>query len=441
MNGNYSITANFEQIPTTQYNLSISSSSGGSVTTPGEGTFSRAAGTVVSLVASPASGYRFVNWTGNVGTIANVNSASTTITMNGNYSITANFEVIPPDQYGLSISSSSGGSVTTPGEGTFTRDAGTVVSLVASPASGYRFVNWTGNVGTIANVNSASTTITMNGNYSIKANFEQIEENEVYFPDPNLEAVIREAIAKPTGPIYPSDLAGLTGLHAWNKNITDLTGLDFCTDLEFAELSSNQISDISPLANLTNLELLFLGHNQIVNLSPLANLANLGVLNISSNQISNLSPLANLANLYWLDLAGNRMSDISPLANLTNLTNLYIMCWDISDISPLSNLSKLRDLSLSFNKISNISPLANLTNLEELSITNNQLSDISPLAGLTNLSLLYLQHNQISDIKPLVDNPGLGHGDKVWLGNNPLSERSINEYIPALQARGVDVSY
>jgi hypothetical protein len=171
MNGNYLITANFYAGPPVPYNLTISSSAGGSVTTPGEGTFGYGSGMVVNLVASPLGGYRFVNWTGNVGTVANVTAASTTITMNSNYSITANFAVIPPGQYSLTISSTAGGSVTTPGEGVFTRNAGTVVNLVASPLGGYRFVNWTGNVGTVANVTAASTTITMNSNYSITANF------------------------------------------------------------------------------------------------------------------------------------------------------------------------------------------------------------------------------------------------------------------------------
>jgi len=171
MNGSYSIRANFMAIPPSQYSLSVSSTAGGSVTTPGEGTFMCSAGAVLSLVAVPATGYQFVNWTGNVGTIANVNAASTTITMNGVYSITANFAAIPGGQYSLTISSTAGGSVTTPGEGTFTRDAGTVVSLAASAASGYHFVNWTGDVGTIANVNAASTTITMNGGYSVTAVF------------------------------------------------------------------------------------------------------------------------------------------------------------------------------------------------------------------------------------------------------------------------------
>jgi len=43
------------------------------------------------LAASATSGYRFVDWTGDVDTVANVNAASTTITMNGDYSITAHF--------------------------------------------------------------------------------------------------------------------------------------------------------------------------------------------------------------------------------------------------------------------------------------------------------------------------------------------------------------
>jgi hypothetical protein len=55
--------------------------------------------------------------------------------------------------------------------------------------------------------------------------------------------------------------------------------------------------------------------------------------------------------------------------------------------------------------------------------------------------LLSLYNNHISDISPLVDNTGLGEGDWVDLRGNPLSEQSINEYIPALEARGVQVYY
>jgi len=172
MNDDYSIMANF----VARYDLTTSSTTGGSVTTPGEGLFTYDEGTVVDLVADADEDYRFVEWTGDVGTIADVYAATTTITMNGDYSITAEFI----RQYDLTTTSTEGGSVTTPGEGVFTYDEGTVVDLVAEAEESYRFVEWTGDVGTIADIHDAETTITMDGNYSITANFEEIPPSPVY---------------------------------------------------------------------------------------------------------------------------------------------------------------------------------------------------------------------------------------------------------------------
>jgi Leucine-rich repeat (LRR) protein len=63
------------------------------------------------------------------------------------------------------------------------------------------------------------------------------------------------------------------------------------------------------------------------------------------------------------------------------------------------------------------------------------------LSDLTSLTYLSLHDNQISDIYPLVENAGLDTGDAVSLVRNPLSDDSINIYIPELQARGVSVSW
>jgi polyhydroxybutyrate depolymerase len=81
------------------------------------------------------------------------------------------WENLSPIQYYLTISSTAGGSVTKPGNGTFTYYEGTVVDLVAVPEEGSQFVNWTGDVDTIANVTAAATTITMSGDYTITAKF------------------------------------------------------------------------------------------------------------------------------------------------------------------------------------------------------------------------------------------------------------------------------
>ena len=154
-----------------EYDLTISSAEGGSVTILGEGTFAYHAGEVVELVASPEAGYEFDEWTGDVDTVANVDDATTTITMDGNYSITAHFSEISAAQYDLTISSVEGGSVTTPGEGTFAYDAGEVVELEATSDDGYQFDEWTGDV---ADVNDATTTITMDGDKSITAVFSAV---------------------------------------------------------------------------------------------------------------------------------------------------------------------------------------------------------------------------------------------------------------------------
>lgn len=71
----------------------------------------------------------------------------------------------------LTVSSSAGGTVTTPGIGDFNYPDGNVVNLAASADTGYHFVNWTGDTGTINDVNSAVTTITMDANHAIQANF------------------------------------------------------------------------------------------------------------------------------------------------------------------------------------------------------------------------------------------------------------------------------
>ena len=62
--------------------------------------------------------------------------------------------------------------MTTPGEGIFAYTMGTVVNLVAEASEGFRFLNWTGDVETIASVIATITTIIVQGNCSIRANFE-----------------------------------------------------------------------------------------------------------------------------------------------------------------------------------------------------------------------------------------------------------------------------
>ncbi|MDV4343621.1 tandem-95 repeat protein [Methanoculleus sp. YWC-01] len=244
----------------------------------------------------------------------------------------------------------------------------------------------------------------------------------VTFNDPGLEAAVREALGKPVGDITAEDMAGLDTLNADWRGISDLSGLEYATNLQGLNLRYNfQISDLGPLAGLTNLQTLFLDHNQISDLSPLTGLTSLQHLGLGVNQISDLSPLAGLTNLRDLDLAGNQISDLGPLADLTNLQHLYLSGNQISDLGPLAGLMNLQTLDLYTNQISDLGPLTGLANLQDLSLHNNQISDLSPLTGLTNLQDLSLHNNQISDLSPLT---GLTNLQTLFLYNNQISNLS-----------------
>ncbi|MEF8832969.1 MAG: S8 family serine peptidase, partial [Candidatus Thermoplasmatota archaeon] len=87
--GNYTITALFEL---KTYNLTIDSTGGGEVLNPGEGEFVFNGSETVNLEAVSDQGYRFVEWTGDVETIEDITASDTPIVIEGNHSITANFE-------------------------------------------------------------------------------------------------------------------------------------------------------------------------------------------------------------------------------------------------------------------------------------------------------------------------------------------------------------
>ena len=286
---------------------------------------------------------------------------------------------------------------------------------------------------------------------------ERIPGDGVYIPDPNLRAAIAEVLGKARdAPITAEEMATLTNItilykEVEYKEVEDLQGLQFATNLETLYLDTLSTSDLSPLAGLEKLRS-FGSYNtpisdlssltrlpgltgvrlsgpNISDISPLAEIPGLTSVGITGDNISDYSPLAGLPELRSLAIRGRgNMSDLSPLASLAGLTelrvSLYLTNNNISDVSPLSALTevtKFNILYLDNNDISDISPLAGLTALNHLSLGSNNISDVSPLAGLTALSTLNLDNNNISDISPLA---GLTALRSLGLRQNNISDIS-----------------
>ena len=166
------------------YALNISSTAGGSVTAtvneedtvigPGETVtiYDIPAGTKVDPLASPHEGYEFVEWVGKP--IDGVTTPVVTITVQGHYEITANFELIPTYELTMAADPELGGTaIDVTDESPYAE--GTQVSIRAEANLGYQFVNWASTAGGFDNANEAETTFTMPGEaVNVTANFEVI---------------------------------------------------------------------------------------------------------------------------------------------------------------------------------------------------------------------------------------------------------------------------
>ena len=125
----------------------------------GSGTYAQ--DQVVPISATVPPGTRFGQWTGDTANVADIYSASTTVVMKANTTLTATFVTL----YTLTVTITGQGTVTPTG-GTY--PDGTKVTLTATADEGWHFVAWqNGATGT-----DPSVTVTMDADKIVEALFE-----------------------------------------------------------------------------------------------------------------------------------------------------------------------------------------------------------------------------------------------------------------------------
>lgn len=183
----------------------------------------------------------------------------------------------------------------------------------------------------------------------------------VTFPDANLEQAVREAIDKPTGDIYESDLLDLTIFAPTSRGISDLTGIQHCVNLSALSIYDNNVTSINPLRELENLTALTLSYNPVEDYGPVSEISTLQTLFINFNMVEDITFLKNLPNLIELNLSNNFIRDITPLLNngflgnntRINLLNNPLSYEAVNEDIPLLEARGVSvsydDLTLSFN--------------------------------------------------------------------------------------------
>jgi hypothetical protein len=159
---NRTLVAHFEPIT---FEVTVGITPVGAGTVEGAGTYVE--GETATLVATANAGYEFVNWTKNGIEMSTAPSYSFEVTANVN--IMAHFQLIPVTQYYEIVATANpveGGEI----EGAGEYAEGTEVTLTATAAEGYAFVNWTENGAVVAE--TEAYTLTVDADHTLVANFE-----------------------------------------------------------------------------------------------------------------------------------------------------------------------------------------------------------------------------------------------------------------------------
>ena len=289
-----------------------------------------------------------------------------------------------------------------------------------------------------------------------------------------------------------ANLASLTQLSLGSGAVDDLSPLAGLRSLTHLGLASNEIEDVSDLRRLTSLTYLGLTDNEIEDISDLRRLTSLTFLGLALNDIEDVSALRGMTALNDVRLSDNRISDISDLAANDGLGRgdyLYLQrnpldadahathipalqergvevyfdpptdpVVEISDRAlrrcfeqalgkergaaiAESEMASLTSLTCRNAGVADLSSLEEAVSLTKLELDGNEIEDVDALGELESLLYVGLRDNSIADIEALADNRDFGNGDYIELRGNPLNAEAHSRHIPALERRGVTVSY
>jgi formylglycine-generating enzyme required for sulfatase activity len=285
---------------------------------------------------------------------------------------------------------------------------------------------------------------------------------EVTIPDAGLNAAVRAALQKPTGPLTEPDMLGLLNLSAGSKQITNLAGLETAHNLNILDLDVNSVTNFSIGSALTNLTILDLFENNLTKLD-LSNcstkltiidaafnsitqcllpdgLTNLDTLFLEGNALTNFTLPGGLTALTQLDLSANSLTSLTVRPEMTNLATLSIFANQLTNLTLPANLNRLAGIDADFNRLSHLDLPAGLTSFSVLIARGNQLTNLTLRADMTNLGFIDLEGNQLSNFTlpaglnqlfflRLPDNqltsftlpPGLTNLASLFLQNNQLT--------------------
>ncbi|MBC1517148.1 MucBP domain-containing protein [Listeria immobilis] len=191
--------------------------------------------------------------------------------------------------------------------------------------------------------------------------------------------------------------------------VSDLTGLEYATNMTQIDFSASYVSDLTPIVHLPNLKKITGVGTSLRSLDGIQNLPALENLELGADYIQDFSPLLEAKNLTsfsydsyrWLSSDYSAISDLTILSEMQKLQTLNLNWNEVSDLSPLRGNDTIQTLNLNHNKVQDLAPLEDMNNLEILYLNQNELTSLDDLSALEGMKILYADSNHIVDISAL----------------------------------------
>ncbi len=206
----------------------------------------------------------------------------------------------------------------------------------------------------------------------------------VNIPDVNFKAILNDAlgVSDPTADITAAQLATITTINAQrNKDLKDLTGIEYCTSLKTLRLEyCYSVEDLSPIYGLTS------------------------ITDLDIEQIS------------WTeDTKPNSLLAIASLVNLESFSAPFCELTD-ADMYIFDGKTKIKRLVLGMNEITDGSFLVkHKDTLKQLTLCGcSDYDDVTSIKQLTNLEVLGISGTYITDYSFISSLPNLTDNSMRW---------------------------
>ncbi|AUX72036.1 leucine-rich repeat domain-containing protein [Erwinia pyrifoliae] len=219
----------------------------------------------------------------------------------------------------------------------------------------------------------------------------------IYFKDKNLESAIKTTLnlAESEG-VSTVNILDLTHLRALDKDISDLSGLEYAENLQLVTFTGNNITSLEPLKNLNQLYSVGFAYNPNLKMEEILKLEHITELDLSGNQYTGaeFDRLEKYSDMTVLWLNSCQLNSVSFMSGMNKLVQLQIQNNNLTNIDAL-NSRWLIGIWATNNRITSLKNVVNLSGLKRLWLDNNQLTDLDWLNKLDNVSHVYASNNKI----------------------------------------------